>query len=58
MQRGQGSAPEERPPPPIGPGSRRAYAAPAVRVLGDIRDVTMGPTPGIGESGGALVFKP
>lgn len=58
MQRGHRSPPAERRPQPKSRQSRRAYSAPAVRVLGDIRDVTMGPTPGIGESGGAFVFKP
>jgi hypothetical protein len=31
--------------------SKTAYHAPALRVYGDIRDVTLGGTPGMGESG-------
>jgi hypothetical protein len=36
---------------------RRAYSRPRLRRLGDVRDFTLGPTPGIGESGGSGVLK-
>ena len=32
---------------------KKKYKSPAVQSLGDIRDVTMGGSPGFGDSGGA-----
>lgn len=36
---------------------RASYAAPALRELGDVRDLTLGSSPGTGDSGGAGTFK-
>jgi hypothetical protein len=38
--------------------SRRAYARPRLEVLGDVRDLTLGGSPGIGDSGDPLNFEP
>ena len=38
--------------------SRRAYQRPQLEVLGDIRDLTLGGSPGIGDSGNPGNFKP
>lgn len=35
---------------PRSPGLRRAYARPRLEVLGDIRTLTLGATPGVGDS--------
>lgn len=36
---------------------KRRYCAPHLKVWGDLRTVTLGPSPGIGESGNPAVFK-
>lgn len=36
---------------------RRAYSPPRVRALGELRDVTMGPSPGLGETGSPSLFR-
>ncbi len=38
--------------------SRRAYTRPRLEVLGDIRDLTLGGTPGVGDSGDPVNFDP
>ena len=37
--------------------TRLPYVAPVLRSLGDIRDVVLGPTAGVAESGGASIFR-
>ncbi len=37
---------------------RQAYQTPLVLDCGDVRDVTMGPTPGVGESGNSGSLRP
>lgn len=37
---------------------RRPWSPPRLRVLGELRSVTMGPSPGIGESGTPVAFRP
>jgi hypothetical protein len=32
------------------PRKRRVYSPPRLEVLGDIRDLTLGPSPGVGDS--------
>jgi hypothetical protein len=34
------------------------WTKPVLSVYGDVRQFTMGPTPGVGESGNSAVFKP
>lgn len=36
---------------------KQAYASPSLTWLGDLRDLTLGASPGIGDSGGAANFK-
>jgi hypothetical protein len=36
---------------------RQPYVAPTLTHLGDIRELTLGASPGIGDSGGATTFK-
>ncbi len=43
------------PAPPL--GAKRPYHAPQLVVFGDLRTVTLGPSPGIGESGNPALFK-
>ena len=54
-------APPEPPPAPAEAAGaaprRRAYAHPRLEVLGDVRDLTLGGSPGIGDSGDPLNFK-
>jgi len=38
-------------------GSTHVYQKPVLQVFGDVRDVTLGPTPGLGESGCECVFR-
>lgn len=38
--------------------SKRFYSPPVLEIFGDIRDVTLGPSPGVGESGAPVMFKP
>jgi hypothetical protein len=44
------AGPAARPP-------RRAYEAPAVLPLGDLRELTLGASPGAGDSGGPTTFR-
>jgi len=37
---------------------RKAYQAPELRELGDMRGITLGGSPGAGESGFTTLFKP
>ena len=37
---------------------KRPYLRPTLRCYGEIRDVTLGPSPGTGESGNPGVFRP
>ncbi len=37
---------------------RKSYRRPVLRELGDVRGVTLGGSPGAGESGFTTVFKP
>jgi len=39
------------------PPPRRRWAAPRLIRFGDVRQLTMGPTPGVGESGNGAIFK-
>jgi hypothetical protein len=41
-----------------GGASRLPYSAPKLTVLGDVRDLTMGGSPGIGDSGNATIQQP
>jgi hypothetical protein len=36
---------------------RKPYVTPALVLYGDVRDVTLGPSPGTGESGNPLTFR-
>lgn len=38
-------------------GRRLPYAPPRLEVLGDVRDLTLGGTPGLGDSGDPLNFQ-
>ncbi len=59
IDRGEGALPAH------GGGSDRAtltlrkkrYQSPCLIIFGDVRDLTLGPSAGIGESGNPLVFK-
>jgi hypothetical protein len=46
-------------PPQDAPASaaRKPYATPKLTRYGDVRDVTLGPSPGTGESGSPLTFR-
>ena len=44
-------------PPSLTPRIRRPYAKPVLEVLGDIRDLTMGVSMGMNESGMGSTFK-
>jgi hypothetical protein len=37
---------------------KKAYRRPRLTLWGDLRDVTLGPSPGVGESGAPGMFKP
>lgn len=37
---------------------RRAWVRPRLEHYGDVRQLTLGPTPGVGESGNPAIFKP
>jgi hypothetical protein len=39
------------------PCAKRLYQSPTLTWLGDIRDLTLGGSPGIGDSGGGANFK-
>lgn len=44
---------------PASPASpRKPYRRPRLVLWGDLRDVTLGPSPGVGESGTPGMFKP
>lgn len=36
---------------------KKPYTPPQLAVFGDVRDVTMGVSPGVGESGNPVVFR-
>jgi hypothetical protein len=36
---------------------KKPYSTPKLQIYGDIRDLTLGPTPGNGESGNVLVYR-
>lgn len=38
--------------------ARRTYSSPRLEPFGDIRGLTLGGSPGIGDSGGSLITKP
>jgi hypothetical protein len=38
--------------------NKKQYQKPCLKHLGDIRDVTMGGSPGVGDSGGGGIQKP
>lgn len=42
---------------PAGDDPRADYSAPALRELGDVRDLTLGSSPGTGDSGGSGTFR-
>lgn len=42
---------------PAARAGRRSYSPPKVRALGELRDVTMGPSPGVGETGSPSLFR-
>jgi hypothetical protein len=37
--------------------NRRVWVRPAIIDRGDVRDITLGPTAGVGESGNPAIFK-
>lgn len=37
--------------------AKKAYSPPQLAVFGDVRDVTMGVSPGVGESGNPVIFR-
>lgn len=39
-------------------GPKKTYRRPRLTLWGDLRDVTLGPSPGVGESGNPGMFKP
>lgn len=45
-------APNDPPVP-----AKRPYSPPRLAVFGDVRDVTMGVSPGVGESGNPVIFR-
>lgn len=57
------SKPASRPFPveaqakPSGSCPKRPYRSPRLIALGELLDVTMGPSPGLGESGNPAVFR-
>ena len=58
-----GAKPQNSGTPPAANGSsgerqRKPYERPQLTHRGDVRDVTMGPTPGVGESGNPTNFRP
>ncbi len=52
---------EEPTPEPLSslaaPGPKRPYEPPRLVLFGDLRTLTLGPSPGIGESGNPALFK-
>jgi hypothetical protein len=58
MEPKDGCAPRDESRLPSGrTATRLPYVAPVLRSLGDVRDVVLGPTAGVAESGGGLVFR-
>ena len=51
---------QQKPTPPSDSGvqPKKRYQKPRLTHRGDVRDVTMGPTPGVGESGNPTNFRP
>ncbi|MEP7010470.1 MAG: lasso RiPP family leader peptide-containing protein [Acidobacteriota bacterium] len=45
------------PAEPTPPGPKRRYETPRLIVHGDLRTFTLGPSPGVGESGNPAIFK-
>lgn len=45
-------------PPAQRRGGRRPYAPPRLEALGDLRSLTLGGSPGLGDSGDPLNFEP
>lgn len=43
--------------PAAGPARRRPYRAPALVFFGDLRDLTLGGSPGVGDSGGGVLIQ-
>lgn len=39
------------------PAPKKPYSPPLLAVFGDVRDVTMGVSPGVGESGNPVIFR-
>ncbi len=54
---GQLPAPENASAPEEPTSRRRDYAPPVLREYGDLRTLTLGPSPGLGESGNPAVFR-
>lgn len=52
----EGSKLGERPSEPVN-RPRKPYSAPELAIFGDVRDVTMGVSPGVGESGNPVIFR-
>ncbi len=49
---------KRRPEPARADGSKKPYRKPELIHRGDVRDITMGPTPGVGESGNPSIRRP
>ncbi len=47
-------APESRRPSGTAPSVKKAYVAPHLEAYGDLRTLTLGGSPGVGDSGGAF----
>lgn len=45
-------------PDPVPVQNKKYYTTPTLEAFGDMRDLTLGPTPGSGESGGHTTFRP
>ena len=43
--------------PGLGPGPKKPYIKPTLIAFGSITEITLGPSPGIGESGDPTVLK-
>lgn len=55
---GQSHQPQPSSEPDASMRPASAWIKPVLSVYGDVRQLTMGPTPGVGESGGPGTFKP
>ena len=40
------------------PVTRKKYTKPVLSLFGEVRDITLGPTAGLGESGNPTIFRP